>query len=247
MILESIASIATLMLIFFIISIITKDNSYIDIAWGLGFILIATIAFLQSTQETIHYVVFSLVALWGIRLSGFISLRKIGYGEDHRYADWRKEWKYFYTRSFFQIYVLQGVLMFIFAWPIFYVMDHSSQFTSVLAIGILLWIIGFFFEAVGDAQKYSFKKKNPKDLMITGLWKYTRHPNYFGESVQWFGIAVIAAAAGGWYTMLSPILLTFFLIKVSGVPMLEVKYKGRPNWESYKAKTSMFVPWVQKK
>lgn len=238
----SIRGVFLFMCLVFIIASIIKDNSIVDIAWGLGFIIIAlTTGFATNTA---HLIMSILITLWGLRLAGFISMRKLlsHKGEDSRYNAWRQKWKYFYTRSFFQIFMLQGTLMIIFSTPIFLVTNKTVQYPLFIWMGSTIWLIGFYFEAVADFQKYVFKKEHPKKLMTKGLWKYSRHPNYFGESMMWFGIATISLSVPyGIFAFIAPGLLTFFLLKVSGVPMLERKYTGH-DWDEYKRKTSVFIP-----
>jgi steroid 5-alpha reductase family enzyme len=236
------------MLCGFFIGLIKKDNSIVDVMWGLGFVMIAWYSLMRMMSfEILQLIVTGLVTVWGLRLAYHILKRKIGKPEDYRYANWRKEWgKWVHLRAFFQIYILQGTLMLVIATPImlvnFYYTEVSYWF---LLIGLLVWLFGFFFEAVGDAQLRKFvKTKKPGEIMTKGLWKYTRHPNYFGEAVMWLGIFLISA---NWIAIISPVVIIFLLLKVSGVPLLEKKYDGNPAWEDYKSKTSVFIPWFPKK
>lgn len=237
----------------FIIALIKKDNSVVDIAWGIGFILIALLTFfLDKGFEARDILVTVLVIIWGLRLATHIFVRNKGRGEDFRYAQWRKEWgKWFYLRSFFQIFMLQGFLMLIIAYPLMLV--NYSQETSISfldGVGFALWILGFFFEAGGDYQLTRFKKipGNKGKIMKYGLWKYTRHPNYFGETTMWWGIFLIAVSVkDGWTAVISPLLITFLLLRVSGVTMLEKKYVGNKEFEEYARRTSSFFPWFPKK
>lgn len=243
----SIALVFLYMLLWFFISLWKRNNGLVDIAWGLGFVLIAISthrAFEKITSAS--QVVTILTTLWGLRLSYHLFRRNWGKKEDFRYAAWRKEWgKWIVPRSFFQIYMLQGVLMLIIALPIIVTNSTPQLFVVPVMSGVLVWLVGFFFEVVGDAQLRAFVSNpdNKGQLMTTGLWQYTRHPNYFGEAVMWWGIWIISlGTVYGIYTVISPLLLTFLLLKVSGVPMLEKKYEGRKDWDAYKQKTSMFIP-----
>jgi steroid 5-alpha reductase family enzyme len=180
-----------------------------------------------------------------------IFLRNHGKPEDFRYANWRKEWgKHVVIRSFFQVFMLQGFFMFIIALPIIITKASVPQKLGFIEIaGSIIWLIGFLFEAIGDYQLLKFKKlpENKGKIITTGLWKYTRHPNYFGECVMWWGIFIVSIPSGYFYiSVISPLVLTWLLTRVSGVPMLEEKYKGNEEFEQYAKKTNSFVPWFPK-
>jgi steroid 5-alpha reductase family enzyme len=192
----------------------------------------------------------SLVLVWGLRLSVHIFFRNRGRGEDFRYANWRRTWNNFVLRSFLQVFMLQGFFMLVIAWPVLHINYGASVESGMIDLaGSLIFLIGFLFEAVGDSQLVAFRKdtSNAGQIITTGLWKYTRHPNYFGEALLWWGIWLMAVpVVDGIYTVLSPITITLLLRYVSGVPMLEKKYEGRADWEKYKAKTPVFVPFKLK-
>jgi steroid 5-alpha reductase family enzyme len=232
---------------------IKKDNSIVDIAWGIGFIFVAIVSFfLEAGFVTRHIIVTVLVFLWGARLATHIAIRNKGRGEDFRYAKWRKDWgKRFLIRSFFQIYILQGIVLLIIVYPVILI-NHSEkkgiEFLDIL--GLIIWLTGFFFEAIGDYQLSEFKRKaeNKKKIMTQGLWRNTRHPNYFGETIMWWGILLIALSVkNGWTAIVSPVMITFLLLKVSGIKMLEKKYVGNKEFEEYAKRTSAFFPWFSKK
>ena len=238
------------MVIIFFIARLKKDNSIVDIFWGPGFIVVAVFSLFQGEPIDLHKIILNLLVLiWGLRLSIYIYLRNKGKGEDFRYKAWRETWKFFTLRSFFQIFMLQGLFMLIITLPIYYVnFSPVVNFSMIDIIGIILFIVGFFFEAVGDFQMSMFKNQpeNKGKLMTAGLWSITRHPNYFGEALIWWGISCFALDySHGWKTLLSPVILTLLLRFVSGVPMLEKKYEGRADWESYKKKTTAFVPYLK--
>jgi steroid 5-alpha reductase family enzyme len=237
----------------FVLAWIKKDNSIVDIAWGLGFILVATLNFfLEPGFEARHFLVTAMILLWGSRLAIHIAIRNKGKGEDFRYAKWRKDWgKWFSIRSFFQIYMLQGSLLLIIAYPAMLI-NHSEEpgiaFLDIL--GLCIWTIGFIFEAAGDYQLSKFKSRpeNKGKIITHGLWRYTRHPNYFGEVAMWWGIFLIALSVeNGWTAIVSPLAITFLLLKVSGITMLEKKYIGNEEFEEYAKRTSAFFPWFPKK
>jgi steroid 5-alpha reductase family enzyme len=248
MLIEIIILVLAYMTIGYFIALYTKDNSVADVMWGPGFILIAWVSLLKSGSfELPQLLITSLVTVWGGRLFYHIIRRKWKKPEDPRYAAWRKAWgKWVNLRAFFQVFMLQGLVMLIVAAPIILTNAYFQPRHHLFwIIGLTIWLIGFFFEAVGDAQLKKFiKTKKPGQIMTKGLWRYTRHPNYFGESVMWWGLFVLS---GQWLAIISPLLITFLLLKVSGVPMLERRYDGNPEWEKYKKKTSVFIPWFPKK
>jgi steroid 5-alpha reductase family enzyme len=233
----------------FILALFLKDNSIVDIFWGPGFIILTVFSLWHSGSIDLKkLLVSSMVLIWGLRLSIHIFLRNRGRGEDFRYANWRRTWKNFVLRSFLQVFMLQGFFMLVIAWPVMHINYGAPVgFGMIDFAGIVFFLTGFFFEAVGDYQMVVFKKDPANSGMIiaTGLWKYTRHPNYFGEAMLWWGIWLMAVpVVDGIYTLLSPISITLLLRYVSGVPMLEKKYDGRADWEEYKSKTPVFVPFL---
>jgi len=237
----------------FVIATLRKDNSVVDIAWGIGFILVAVMTFfLEAGFSWRQILVTGLVCIWGIRLAAHISVRNRGKGEDFRYARWRREWgKMFVLRSYFQVFLLQGVLLLIISYPVILVNKTGTEGMSAWDVaGVAVWSLGFFFETVGDYQLSQFKKdpRNTGKIMTAGLWSLTRHPNYFGEAALWWGIFLIALSSrNGWTAVISPVLITFLLLRVSGVTMLEKKYEGNQAFLEYARKTSPFFPWIPKK
>jgi steroid 5-alpha reductase family enzyme len=236
-----------------------RNNSIIDIAYGPGFILTALfIACIQLSYQplpTFGVIIFILIAIWGTRLSYRIYKKNKSKDEDFRYKAWREEWskqghQYFLLRSYVQIFILQGIIISLVLLP--FTLSISSDllnsygYVIALLLGLALWVIGFIFEAIGDAQLDKFirsKNEHKGRIIKTGLWKYTRHPNYFGESLMWIGISIIAfGATMSLFVFVSPFLITGLLLFVSGVPMLEKKWEGIEEWEHYKNKTSMFFP-----
>lgn len=235
-------------LILFVIGISKADNGIMDIAWGLGFCFIALYTFIHYADINFRQLLITLFTfLWGIRLALHIHNRSKNKAEDFRYANWRKQWgKWFVLRSFFQVYLLQGAIMILVALPIIAVNYQSTKpFCLVDVLGILLWLIGFYFEVKADKQLVTFKNdaKNKGKILQSGLWKYSRHPNYFGEVILWWGIFCLAFSAGWfWPAIISPVLITYLILKVSGVPMLEHKYKNNPKYDEYILKTRAFWP-----
>ncbi len=238
----------------FVISLIKKRNDLADLAWGLGFILLALVSFYfgYKTQgiSTRSVLATTLVTIWGLRLSGHIYLRNKGKEEDYRYKKWRKEWKYFKIRSFFQVYLLQGFLLYIIALPVLVInMNPVSGLTFFDGIGLFIWLFGFSFEALADYQLKKFIQ-NPKTsgIMQEGLWGWSRHPNYFGEVVQWWGLFLISLSVTGTpLVVLGPMTITFLILKISGVPMVEKKMAQKPGFEDYKKRVNKFIPGPPKK
>ncbi|MBU0750308.1 DUF1295 domain-containing protein [Patescibacteria group bacterium] len=241
----------------FIMSLITRDNGIADIAYGGGFVLVVWSAYLLGAPGLLSLIACILVSVWALRLSTRIFLRNHGKTEDFRYKKWREEWgSTFVVRSFLQVFMLQGLVIFIVSLPVSLLAIYGTMagVNSLALAGIAVWLVGFFFEAVGDAQLGAFIKRpeNKGKIMNQGLWKYTRHPNYFGESVMWWGLAIVSVSVLGngllgLAALAGPVLITFLLLKVSGVPMLEARMAGNPAWEEYAKKTSVFIPLPPKK
>jgi len=240
------------MSLFFILALFLKDNSIVDIGWGLGFILTTILMIIQQPIPGMRGIAYVFVILWGARLARHIFLRNRGRSEDFRYAAWREEWGiWFIPRSYFQIFILQGIIMFIVVYPIVVIACAPLRPIGLIeATGSIIWLIGFYFEAVADWQLYRFKKDpdNKGKIITSGLWQYSRHPNYFGEVVMWWGIFLLALPVHlGWTAVISPLLITYLITKVSGVPLLERKYTGNVQFERYKQRTNIFIPWFPRK
>lgn len=238
--------------LWFFYSLVKKRNDIADIAWGLGYIGLCVFYFFTGDASLREMLMYGLILIWGIRLSLHIYFRNRGKEEDFRYLQWRNDWgKWFYLRSYFQIYLLQGFLLLLIMTPVMITSVYPQQEVTWLDfIGMVVWSIGFFFEAVGDWQLSRFIKnpKNKGKVMMEGLWKYTRHPNYFGEVTLWWGIGLMALNSPfGFYGLLGPIVITVLILFVSGIPMLEKKYADRQNYQEYKKKTSVFFPFPPKK
>ncbi len=234
-----------------LLSLVRRNASIIDIFWGLGFVMLAWLyrgqAPLESFRQTLVPI---LVTLWGVRLAGYILWRNWGEGEDYRYAAMREKWgARFPLLSLFIVFWLQGVLFWIVAMPLLQIQLSRTPagWTWLDAVGCLLFAVGLFFEAVGDYQLARFKADpaNRGKVMDSGLWRYTRHPNYFGDAALWWGLGCFALATrGSLWTLVGPVLMSFLIVKVSGVALLE---KGlgdtKPKYREYVRKTSSFFPW----
>lgn len=236
----------------FLLALLRKDNSLADTAWGLGFVLLAGLTLARGPRPDPRQVlVTALVFVWGLRLSFHVFTRNRKRGEDFRYAAWRARWgRWFVLRSYLQVFLLQGLFLLVIAWPV--VLVNSTPQTRLgwpdLA-GAAVWLLGFVLEAAADAELARFKRQagNKGRIMTGGLWRYSRHPNYFGEALMWWGIFILALSSeGGWTALASPLLMTVLLRFVSGVPMLERKYLGNAEFQAYARRTKAFVPWPPK-
>lgn len=247
-------TIAVVMVTTWIISLIIKNASIVDIVWGAGFavtswVLAATVDG-DSGRQTLLAV---MVGLWGMRLALYLAKRNLGHGEDWRYKAMRKKkGKNFGIISLVTVFGLQGVLMWTVSLPVIIGnADDSPGVGPIAVMGILLWIVGLTFEAVGDYQLAKFKKdpNNATKVMDKGLWSLTRHPNYFGDALLWWGIGIVGAETGsGIFGFIGPVVMTFFLLKISGVPMLERSLsRRREGYADYVARTSGFIPRPPKK
>lgn len=240
------------MSLWFVFSLIKKRNDVADVAWGLGFVLMTWASFFLSGDSGVRgLLVGLLVSIWGLRLAWHIHARNKGKAEDYRYLAWRKEWgKWFYIRSYFQVYLLQGMFLFLIVMPVLLINKQAGTPLGLLDfIGVAIWLLGFYFEVVGDAQLARFIKDpaNKGKIMQSGLWAYTRHPNYFGEVTQWWGIWLIAlSVTNGIFAIIGPLTITFLILKVSGIPMLEKKMQENPEFAEYKRKVSVFIPLPRK-
>lgn len=238
------------MTFWFILSTLKKDNSLVDIAWGLGFVLLAWVSFFSSEQTNARSLLVSgLVTIWGIRLSWHIAHRHKK--EDPRYRAFRESWgMFFLVRSFLQIFMLQGALMLIIASSFIWVNTHSNPALTYLDfIGLSIWLMGFLCEALSDYQLARFlaTRTDSASVMSSGLWRYSRHPNYFGEALLWWGIYVIALSVhGSFWTIISPITITLLVRFISGVPLLEKMFADNKAFQLYKTQTNIFFPWKPK-
>jgi len=240
------------MVCLFLIAQILKNNSIVDIGWGAGFILVVWMLFLRSPETApVKLAMLLSVTLWGLRLTIHVFRRNRGKGEDFRYAKWRREWgSHFVVKSFFLVFMLQGLFLVLISLSPIVVFASVPRSLSILdGAGIAVYCIGFLFETVGDLQLSRFLQ-NPENrgkLMTRGLWVWTRHPNYFGEAMLWWGLFFIAVSSqNGWLAVISPVTITVLLRFVSGVPLLEKKYEGRKDFEAYKKRTPAFFPFLNR-
>ena len=238
-----------------LVSLVIKDASIIDIFWGFGFVIIAWFYAFQNDLDSMgirEKLLLAMITIWGLRLTIYLAMRNLGKGEDYRYAQWRKDnGEKWWWLSFIRVFTLQGFLLWIISATYLPSFRITAEMGILEYVGVLLWIIGLFFEAVGDYQLTQFKKNpnNKGKVLDTGVWRYTRHPNYFGDAMIWWGFFLFALAhPHGWMFVFCPIVMTFFLLKISGVAMLEVKLKkSKPQYAEYIRTTSSFIPMPPKK
>jgi len=246
----------TLVSVLFGIAAKQRDNSIIDIFYGMLFVAVALISYVfMSTKHPVATLVTLLVVVWGVRLSARIYLKNKNKPEDKRYALWRASWmqkgmSYFLFRSYFQVFLLQGFIVWLVSLPIILVNTAPSmEWNGFVTVGLFVWVFGFLFESVADFQLDSFLRKaeNRGNIMQSGLFKFSRRPNYFGESLMWWGVALIAFANPiHWIAFISPAVITYIVVAVTG-PITEQLWEGNEAYEVYKKTTSYFIPWFPKK
>ena len=240
--------------IIFVISRIIKRDDIVDVAWGMGFVVISWFWLLQVQDASIvQKVVTLLVTLWGVRLSYHILSRMIGKEEDRRYVQMREGWEHVTLRSYFQIFILQGVLMSVIALPILALYTTSSNPMIIsMILGLAIWLLGFVYQVGGDIQLTAHIQSPKKGLLTHGLWSTTRHPNYFGEISMWWGIFVISISFDSILitviSIIGPLLITLLIRHVSGVPMLEKHWakKYGDDFQKYKKNVPMLIPKITK-
>lgn len=241
---------ALAMTLLWVMSIIVRDVSIVDIFWGLGFVVVAWVSFAAVDGEFSRQLVFVLLtSLWGLRLSTYLAWRNLGEDEDYRYAQMRERWgAKFPLVSLGTVFLLQGALIWIVSLPIQagQVPETAGGLIWLDYVGIGFWGVGLFFETVGDAQLARFKKDpaNEGKVMDRGLWRYTRHPNYFGDFMVWWGLYLVAlSTVDAWWTIVGPIVMSVLLMRISGVGLLEKNLKKRrEGYQEYIEKTSAFFP-----
>ena len=235
-------------------SVFIKNVSIIDVFWGFGFVIVNVFyAFMYGDLTPRKLLVLALVGIWGLRLSIYLAIRNSGKGEDFRYQEFRKNYgpKRYWWFSYFQTFLLQAVLIMIISIPLFAINTSSSSgdLTGLDYLGILVWCIGFIFESVGDYQLMRFKQNpnNKGKVLDSGLWKYSRHPNYFGDSAVWWSYALFCIASGSYWQIIGSIIMTLLIIHISGVSLLEKSLKeSKSMYKDYIIKTSSFFPWFSK-
>jgi steroid 5-alpha reductase family enzyme len=243
------------MIVIWLFSVRLRNASIVDIFWGAGFVFAGWLYFLLTDGAGARrWLVASLVTAWGLRLSAHLFLRNHGKGEDYRYREMREaHGPRFWWVSLFTVYLLQGLILWIVSLPLWVSMGAArpAGLTWIDGLGVAIFCVGLFFEALGDWQLARFKSDpdNRGKLLTSGLWRYTRHPNYFGDGMVWWGLTLhaLATPASAW-TLVSPLLMTVLLMKVSGVTLLEKKLREtKPGFREYMVSTSAFFPWFPRR
>jgi steroid 5-alpha reductase family enzyme len=247
-------TIAALMMGTWLVSLALKNASIVDIVWGLGFVAVAWAVHLRVDEglDSRRWLLVVMTSVWGLRLGGYLWWRNHGKGEDFRYRAMRKRWgPRFGLISLATVFALQGTLMWVVSLPVQVGQaDPTPELGPLAFIGVAAWVIGLAFETIGDVQLARFKADpaNAGTVMDRGLWRYTRHPNYFGDACLWWGIGLVGAETGAWWTLIGPLVMTVLLLKVSGVALLERSLARRkPGYDAYVARTSAFVPMPPKR
>lgn len=244
------ALVAAAMIVLWLISLRLKDASIVDIFWGLGFVLIAWTTFFFASGGTRAILLATLTTFWGVRLGAYLAWRNHGKGEDSRYKEMRDHrGDAFWWFSLFSVFGLQGIVMWLVSLPVQVGQIVDSPMNVVNHLGIAVWAVGFFFEAIGDYQLARFKLRQNRNqkVMDQGLWRYTRHPNYFGDFMIWWGLFLVSVSASTLWLVVSPLVMTFLLLKVSGVALLERNLTSRSaEYRNYFLQTSAFIPWPPK-
>jgi steroid 5-alpha reductase family enzyme len=247
----NLAAIAAAMIVVWLLSLARRDVSIVDVFWGLGFVLVALVSHACGEGAVARKNLITILTIaWGLRLAIYLLWRNWDQEEDYRYRAMRARYgERFPLVSLYLVFGLQGALMWIVSLPIQVAQSSPTpeHLTWLDVTGALLWAVGLGFEAIGDWQLSRFRADaaNRGKVMDRGLWRYTRHPNYFGDAVVWWGFFLVALATPrGWWSAVGPLLMTFLLLRVSGVALLERGLKRRkPDYQAYVDRTSAFIPW----
>jgi steroid 5-alpha reductase family enzyme len=253
--LYNLLAVVSVMVTGWLISLRTDNVTVVDSLWGMGFVLVAWLTLFQvdGVKER-QWLLTGLTTLWGVRLTLYLTWRNHGKGEDPRYAAWREATgRRFRLTSLFKVFLLQALFLWVIALTVQAGQTGGQRVSLGVTdgIGAMIWLVGFVFESVGDWQMAKFKAdpSNRGKVMRSGLWRYTRHPNYFGESLIWWGLFIIAISdPSNWWTVISPLVITIVLLKMTGIPLTEkLSAKKRPGYGDYIATTSAFFPWPPKR
>lgn len=241
------------MSLWFAAGLYAKRIDVVDSAWGLGFLYVAIVtAAIVMQVRTAQWLALVLVGVWGVRLAAHITNRNRHKPEDSRYAAYRQKWQtWFNVRAYFQLFLVQGLLLLVISTPVILLLHTMHPFQPLVAtIGFLVWVFGIVFEATGDFQLQRFLTRPDKksgEIMSSGLWNYSRHPNYFGEVTAWWGAAIVAISAGQWWGIIGAVVITVLITKVSGVPLVEKSQAKKPGFAEYAKATSKLFPLPPKR
>lgn len=230
-----------------LVSVVRRDVSIVDSLWSLMILLsLLTYTLLAESIGPRTFLLIALLSIWAIRLSVHITVRNHGEPEDRRYQQIRENNQPFFEwKSLYIVFLFQGFLAWVLCLPVVAAVHSQTPPGPLDYAGIALWLVGMFFEVVGDYQLMRFRRsdKSENEVLDTGLWRYTRHPNYFGEAVIWWGFYLVAMSAGAWWTIFAPLMMTFLLLRVSGVSLLEKDIAHRrPAYRDYVRRTNAFLP-----
>lgn len=247
----SLVAIGLFALMGWMLSLVRDNVTHVDSMWSLFFMLASFTSALFVFDSTPRILlVLSLVSIWAIRLCAYLTWRNWGPHEDHRYVEIRRNNEpHFWLKSIYIIFGLQAVLAWVISLSLYGAIDSNAPINAVDYLGFILFAFGFYWETVADWQLSQFKANpaNKGKVLDTGLWRYSRHPNYFGECCVWWGFYLIAIAGGAWWAIISPVLMTFLLLKVSGVSLLEKDIaERRPQYVAYIKSTNSFIPGLPK-
>ncbi len=242
--------IMALMVVTWLVSVRIRNASIVDPMWGTTFVVAGWWYFINTPggDSGRKLLLMVLVTVWGLRLSAFLWWRNWGEPEDPRYQAFRRNYgadRYWWV-SLFQVFVLQGTLSWLIGAPLLAAQTGETPLGWIDAVAVAVWLVGVTFEAGGDLQLARFKarRRSPDELLTTGFWRYTRHPNYFGDAACWWAYGLLSIAAGGWIAALGAVLMTALIIKVSGVALLERSLRSqKPGYADYVRRTSAFLPW----
>jgi steroid 5-alpha reductase family enzyme len=247
LLLLGLAAILILFTILWVVSLRLENSSIADVAWGPGILVVGLTYYFTSNGRTLRaHLTLALLAIWAIRLAAHLYIRMRLQGEDFRYVKWREEYDHWWLVSYFKVFLLQAVVGWIISLPIYFaiVSVAPASLTVLDYLGVLLFVAGLVFESVGDEHLRRFRadRANRGKVLDSGLWRYTRHPNYFGEALLWWGFGVIGVATGGLPGLLGPAIMTYLLLYVSGVALLESTLIEKPGYIQYVGRTPAFLP-----
>lgn len=236
-----------MMFLLWLLSLPLKDVSIVDIFWGTGFVIVGWGTYLAADVDARDVLPPLLCTLWGLRLSGYLAWRNHGEPEDHRYRAMReRHGRRFVWVSLFTVFGLQGVVMWVVALPLQTAQLDARRWLWLQGLGSLIWIAGLLFESIGDRQLARFKANPNNDgaVLDRGLWRYTRHPNYFGDFIVWWGLYLVAVGTGSpWWTIVGPVVMSVLLMRISGVTLLEKSLRQtKPAYTRYMRRTNAFFP-----
>ena len=238
----------------YIVALIRNDYSTVDVFWGMAqVVLVVALTFYLDGHALSHWIIYGAITLWGLRLSWYLYRRNWHKPEDFRYQAMRKKWvKFEKLQAYIKVYLLQSGFALLMGITVISMETLSLRYLGVFIAGAVLFAVGFIFETLADEQMMAFQKiKKPGEILTTGVWKLSRHPNYFGEVTVWWGVGIMALAHANTLLvallmLISPITITYLLLGLSGIPILEKRYDGDPNYEAYRKNTRAFFPFPKK-